>query len=90
MLAVAKFAISILIAASLVSSAVAGTPQTSGNENHLSAPLLAGQPAGVRKAQSMSDLATYGLAAGFVAVIIVAVASGPNNNSVVATTTTSQ
>jgi hypothetical protein len=87
--AVARFAISVLVAASLVSPALAGTSSTNGNDGRKNAPLLAGQPAGIRKAQSMSDLATYGLAAGLVAVIIVAVATGPNN-TVSSTTTTSQ
>jgi hypothetical protein len=85
--AASKLAISILIAACLVSPAVAGTSQTNGNQNNQSGPLVAGHPAGVRKAQSMSELATYGLAAGFAAVIIVAVASGPDNSVGISTTT---
>ena len=63
--AVTKLAVSILIAASLVSPAVAGTAQASGSANYLSSPLLAGLPAGIQKAQSMSELATYGLAGEF-------------------------
>jgi hypothetical protein len=87
--AVARFAISILVAASMMSPALAGTSPTIGNDGRQNTPLIAGQPAGVRKAQSMSDLATYGLAAGLVAVIIVAVATG-QNNTVSSTTATSQ
>jgi len=90
--AVARFAISILVAAFLVSPALAGTSPTHGKDGRQNALLLPGQPAGIRKAQSMSDLATYGLAAGLVAVIIVAVATGQNNtvSSATATTATSQ
>lgn len=82
MSALSQFAISLVVAVSLAPPAVAGSIKTNENERGMAVPLSAGRPAGVRTAQSMSDLGTYGLAAGFAAVIIVAVASGPNNPAI--------
>jgi hypothetical protein len=89
MSALTKIAALALIAASSISPCVAGTSLIGDSVSRPNSPLLAGRPAGVRKAQSMSDLGTYGLAAGLVAVIIVATATGPGNSAVVSTTTTS-